>query len=188
MKNITVRPATEEDSVYAVQIVEEMFSSAIIRGSGISRRTPASIIEKMKVGKAVIALNGKNEWVGFSYLEVWANGEFVSNSGLIVSPAYRGQGIAKAIKKKIFELSRKIYPDAKIFSITTGLAIMQMNARLGFLPVTYSEIPQEEAFWKGCKSCVNYSILEGKGCKNCLCTAMLFKPGKTTKKKKMNLA
>lgn len=188
MKNIVIRQATGEDSVYAVQISEEMFTSAIARGSGISRRTPASLIDKMKAGKAIIALTNDNQWVGFSYLEVWANGEFVSNSGMIVSPGFRGRGVAKAIKKEIFLLSRRSYPDAKIFSITTGLAIMQMNAKLGFLPVTYSEIPGEQAFWKGCQSCVNYAILEGKKCSNCLCTAMLYTPQKKTKIKTKKVA
>ncbi|MET0638031.1 MAG: N-acetyltransferase [Chitinophagaceae bacterium] len=176
MKNIIVREATPEDAVYASQICDEMFTSAIIRGSGISKRSPESIVRKMEEGKAVIALTAKGEWVGFSYLEVWAGGEFVSNSGLIVAPAFRGNGVASRIKKTVFGLSRKLYPEAKVFSITTGLAIMKMNSALGFEPVTYSEIPREEKFWEGCKSCINYNVLLGKKCANCLCTAMLYTP------------
>lgn len=176
MKDIIVRVATEEDSQFAETITDEMEASAIIRGSGISKRSPASIIKKMKDGKAVIALTKDNKWVGFSYIEVWSNGEFVSNSGLIVAPVYRGEGIAGLIKNKVFELSRKKYPGVKIFSITTGLAIMKMNAKLGFETVTFNEITGEKEFWQGCKSCVNYSILQNKHCKNCLCTAMLFDP------------
>ncbi len=153
-----------------------MEASAIIRGSGISKRSPESIIKKMEEGKAVIAITKDNRWVGFSYIEVWANGEFVSNSGLIVSPVFRGEGVARLIKDEIFELSKEMYPEAKIFSITTGLAIMKMNARLGFETVTFNEIVHDEKFWDGCKSCVNYLILEGKHCKNCLCTAMLYTP------------
>lgn len=175
MKDITVRVATEQDGQYAKIITDEMEASAVIRGSGISKRSPESIIQKMKEGKAVIALESE-AWVGFSYLEVWANGEFVSNSGLIVAPAYRGNGIASRIKEKVFELSRTLYPDAKVFSITTGLAIMKLNAALGFETVTFNEITRETNFWQGCKSCVNYSILQGKQCKNCLCTAMLYDP------------
>lgn len=177
MKNIIVRIAGPEDSVYAIEIATEMEASAIIRGSGIAKRSPDSIALKMAEGRAVIALTEDKEWVGFSYLELWGNGEFISNSGLIVSPKYRNQGVAKLIKEKIFELSRALYPDAKVFSITTGLAIMKMNAALGFEPVTFSEITREEKFWEGCKSCVNYDILKGKKCKNCLCTAMLYTPG-----------
>ncbi|MBE9462280.1 GNAT family N-acetyltransferase [Dyadobacter sp. UP-52] len=173
---MTVRLATCEDAVYAKQITDEMESSALSRGCGISKRSPSSIIKKMKEGKAVIALTSKNEWVGFSYIEVWQNREFVSNSGLIVSPAYRKCGIAKAIKEKIFDLSRQRFPNAKVFSITTGLAVMKMNAKLGFETVTFNEITKEKKFWEGCKSCVNYQTLKSKDCKNCFCTAMLFTP------------
>lgn len=99
----------------------------------------------MKEGKAVIALTEDNEWVGFSYIEVWASGEFVSNSGLIVSLEYRGEGVARQIKEKIFELSRKKYPESKIFSITTGLALIRINAALGFDTVTFNELPKESS-------------------------------------------
>jgi len=182
MKNIIVREAAEEDGPFAQLIADQMYASAIARGSGISKRSPASLIRKMKEGKAIIALTEENEWVGFSYIEVWANGEFVSNSGLIVSPAYRGEGVARKIKNAIFDLSRKRYPAAKVFSITTGLAIIKMNAGLGFDTVTFNELPHDKEFWAGCQSCVNYDILQRKGCKNCLCTAMLFVPAfeKTT--------
>ena len=176
MSNIIVRIATADDETFAKIITDEMEASAIIRGSGISKRSPESIVKKMKEGKGVIAITEDNVWVGFSYVEVWSNGEFVSNSGLIVSPAFRGGGIARLIKDKIFELSRTLYPQSKIFSITTGLAIMKMNASLGFETVTFNELTKENEFWQGCKSCVNYAVLQGKHCTNCLCTAMLFTP------------
>lgn len=175
-EHIKIRIAGAADEQYAAAISIETALSAKARGSGISQRSPEMIISKMREGKAVIAVCDDGNWVGFSYIEVWANGEFVSNSGLIVSPRFRQNGIAAAIKKKIFRLSRRKYPAAKIFSITTGLAIMKMNARLGFQPVTYSELPAEKKFWQGCRSCVNYNILRGKNCSNCLCTAMLFNP------------
>lgn len=173
---LIIRVATAADQHYAPAISAEMESSAKIRGTGIAKRSPESIIQKMKDGKAVIAVTNTGKWVGFSYIEIWSNGEFVSNSGLIVDPAYRGQGIARAIKEAIFELSREKYPEAKIFSITTGLAIMKMNASLGFETVTYNEITKDPAFWQGCQSCVNFGILQSKCCGNCLCTAMLFTP------------
>jgi hypothetical protein len=170
------RLATKEDYIFARQITDEMHSSAINRGCGISKRSSLSIIRKMVEGKAIIAVTSKNEWIGFSYIETYENNQFVSNSGLIVSPAYRQCGVAKAIKQRIFELSRNLYPEAKIFSITTGAAVMKMNTRLGFEPVTYGEITKEKKFWHGCKSCVNYQTLLGKDCKNCFCTAMLYTP------------
>ncbi|RFM30500.1 GNAT family N-acetyltransferase [Deminuibacter soli] len=173
---VIIRIAKDGDVKYALAIVTEMESSAKARGTGIARRTPEMIGEKIKNGNAVIAVTRTGEWVGFSYIEPWSNGTFVSNCGLIVSPAFRHLGVATGIKKRIFELSRMKYPLAKIFSITTGMAIMKINHDLGFKPVTFSAVTQDDAFWDGCRSCVNYSILEGKCRQNCLCTAMLYDP------------
>lgn len=153
-----------------------MESSAKARGTGIAQRTPEYIIEKINEGKAVIAHTNQGEWVGFCYIEVWEHNKFVANSGLIVAPQFRKTGVAKAIKKKVFELSRQKYPNAKIFGLTTGLAVMKINSDLGYRPVTYAELTNDEQFWAGCKSCVNYDILKSKERKNCMCTAMLFDP------------
>ncbi|RYZ24601.1 MAG: N-acetyltransferase [Chitinophagaceae bacterium] len=172
---IIVRVATPSDSVYAAVITDEMEASAKARGTGIAKRSPAYVARKMEEGKAVIALTAGGEWVGFCYIETW-EGEYVANSGLIVSPAFRKSGVAKRIKQRIFDLSREKYPDAKIFGLTTGLAVMKINSELGYEPVTYSELTPDEKFWAGCQSCVNYEILMSKGRKNCLCTAMLFDP------------
>lgn len=174
--NIIVRVANESDIHYAQQIVDEMASSAKARGTGIAKRTAQYVANKMQEGKAVIALTDKNEWVGFCYIEEWSHGEFVANSGLIVAPEFRKSGVAKRIKETIFALSRKKYPEAKIFGLTTGLAVMKINSDLGYEPVTYGELTQDESFWAGCKSCVNCDILMSKGRKNCMCTAMLFDP------------
>lgn len=174
--NIVIRVAIPADKVYATIITDEMGSSAAARGTGIAKRTPAYIEQKIDEGKAVIALTDLNEWVGFCYIETWSHGEYVANSGLIVAPAFRKSGVAKSIKKRIFELSRKLYPEAKIFGLTTGLAVMKINSDLAYEPVTYSELTQDEAFWAGCKSCVNYEILMSKDRKNCMCTAMLYDP------------
>lgn len=173
---VTVRPATNEDAIFARTITDEMCKSALARGCGISRRNPSDIEAKMREGKAIIAVTASNEWVGFSYIETYENSAYVSNSGLIVAPAYRNCGVAKTIKQRVFDLSRKLYPNAKVFSITTGAAVMKMNSRLGFEPVTYGEITSEMRFWEGCKTCVNYQTLLGKNFKNCFCTAMLFNP------------
>jgi hypothetical protein len=152
-----------------------METSAKARGTGIAKRTPAYIEQKINEGKAVIAHTPNGEWVGFCYIEVW-KGEYVANSGLIVAPAFRKDGIATKIKKRIFDLSREKYPDAKIFGLTTGLAVMKINSELAYEPVTYSELTDDEDFWAGCKSCVNYDILMSKQRKNCICTAMLYDP------------
>ncbi|MBZ5856891.1 GNAT family N-acetyltransferase [Flavihumibacter profundi] len=174
--SIIVRVATPDDIHFAATITEEMESSAKARGTGIAKRSPEYIAEKMREGKAVIALTTEGDWVGFCYIETWSHGEYVANSGLIVSPAFRKSGVAKRIKECIFNLSREKYPEAKLFGLTTGLAVMKINSDLGYEPVTYSELTQDEAFWAGCKSCVNYDILMSKDRKNCMCTAMLYDP------------
>lgn len=171
-----IRIANETHLGFAQIICDEMASSAKARGTGIAKRSPEYIQQKMREGKAVIAFDKEGIWAGFCYIETWSHGEYVANSGLIVAPAFRKGGLARAIKQKIFELSRKLYPNAKIFGLTTGLAVMKINSELGYEPVTYSELTQDEDFWAGCKSCVNYDILMSKGRKNCLCTAMLYDP------------
>lgn len=175
---IFVRVATLNDIKYAEEICKETEASAIARGTGIAKRSPESVAQKMRDGKAVVAVTGSGQWAGFAYIQSWEKGKYISNSGLIVSPLFRNSGIAKAIKERIFKMSRKMYPDAKIFSITSGAAIMKMNTQLGFEPVTFQDITHDELFWEGCKGCVNYDILEGKKKCNCLCTAMLFDPAK----------
>ncbi len=168
--------ANESHVDFAQIICDEMASSAKARGTGIAKRSPEYIQQKMQEGKSVIAFNKEGIWAGFCYIETWSHGQYVANSGLIVAPAFRNGGLAKAIKKKIFGLSRKLYPEAKIFGLTTGLAVMKINSELGYEPVTYSELTQDEAFWAGCKNCVNYDILMSKERKNCFCTAMLYDP------------
>ncbi|MFZ2905629.1 MAG: GNAT family N-acetyltransferase [Cyclobacteriaceae bacterium] len=182
--NLIVRLATADDIQYAEPITHEMEESAKARGTGIAKRSPAYIIQKMEEGKAVIALTPGGSWVGFCYIEAWQHEKYVANSGLIVSPAFRKTGVATEIKRKIFALSREKYPHAKIFGLTTGLAVMKINSDLGYEPVTYSELTTDEEFWKGCKSCVNYEILMSKERKNCMCTAMLFDPVEAAEKQK----
>jgi hypothetical protein len=174
--NIIIRVANSGDKHYAETITEEMELSAKARGTGIAKRSPEYIARKMEEGKAVVAHLKDGTWVGFCYIETWSHGEYVANSGLIVAPEFRKSGVAKGIKQRIFNLSKEKYPDAKIFGLTTGLAVMKINSELGYEPVTYSELTQDEAFWAGCKSCVNYDILMSKERKNCMCTAMLYDP------------
>ncbi len=181
---IIIRLATPDDNHYAETITTEMEESAKARGTGIAKRSPDYIVTKIEEGKAVIAVTAEGVWVGFCYIEAWEHGKYVANSGLIVAPAFRKSGVAKDIKRKVFELSRVKYPDAKIFGLTTGLAVMKINSDLGYEPVTYSELTTDEEFWKGCRSCVNYEILKSKDRKNCMCTAMLFDPAEAEEKKK----
>ena len=175
-QQIIIRVADHLDTHYAVRITDEMESSAKARGTGIAKRSPEYVATKMLEGKAVIAVTNAGQWVGFCYIEEWSHGKFVANSGLIVAPEFRKSGVARQIKQRIFNLSREKYPDSKIFGLTTGLAVMRINSELGYEPVTYSELTDDEEFWSGCKSCVNFEILTSKERKNCMCTAMLFDP------------
>lgn len=186
-KDIIVRLATSDDKHYAETITTEMEESAKARGTGIAKRSPEYIIRKMEEGKAVIAVTKDDVWVGFCYIEAWQHEKYVANSGLIVAPAFRKTGVATDIKRKVFDLSRQKYPNAKIFGLTTGLAVMKINSDLGYEPVTYSELTTDEEFWKGCRSCVNYDILVSKERKNCMCTAMLFDPVEAAAKLNMPL-
>ena len=174
--NIDVLVADESHIVYADEICEEVFISARERGTGIARRTPEYVAEKMRAGKAVIAVAEDGRFAGFSYIETWGGKEYVANSGLIVSHAFRGLGLAMRIKTRIFQLSREKYPNAKIFSITTGAAVMKMNYELGFRPVTFAALTDDPEFWKGCQGCRNYPILESNAFKMCLCTGLLYDP------------
>lgn len=181
MSNISIVKAGEQHYPFAEAICHEMAESASKRGTGIARRSPAYIRSKMAEGKAVIALSADGHWAGFCYIESWQHGAYVANSGLIVNPEFRNCGVARAIKTKIFELSRNQFPESKVFGLTTGLAVMKINSDLGYKPVTYSELTSDEQFWNGCKSCVNYEILLSKEFKNCLCTAMMFDPASVQK-------
>lgn len=177
MSNIQVIIAGEEHLKYVEDILSTIEAAAKVRGTGIAKRSPEYINDKIREGKAIIALDG-NSFAGFCYIESWQGKKFVANSGLIVVEDYRGQGLARNIKHKAFELSREKFPNSKLFGLTTGLAVMKINSELGYKPVTFSELTEDEQFWKGCSSCVNYDILMRTNRKHCLCTAMLFDPEK----------
>lgn len=183
MSKFKIFVATEEHTNYVEVVLNTIANAAKVRGTGIAKRSPEYLLTKIKEGKAILALHN-NEFAGFCYIETWGHDKFVANSGLIVVDEFRGHGLAKDIKSKAFELSRQRFPDAKIFGLTTGLAVMKINSDLGYRPVTFSELTDDEQFWKGCKSCVNYDILVRTERKHCLCTGMLFDPAKQAKTKK----
>lgn len=172
---VIVSEANNSHVKYAQDVCTMIEEAARLRGTGIAKREPEYIIKKIQEGKAIIAMDGEKV-VGFCYIESWQGHKFVANSGLIVHPDYRNSGLAKQIKTKTFELSRKKFPDAKIFGITTSLAVMKINSELGYKPVTFSELTEDETFWKGCQSCTNYDILMRTNRKMCLCTGMVYDP------------
>lgn len=179
--------AGDEQLKFVPAILTEIEESAKERGTGIAKRTASYLEEKINEGKAVMAFSQKGEWAGFCYIETWSNKTYVANSGLIVARKFRNSGLARNIKEVIFEYSREKYPNAKLFGLTTGLAVMKINSNLGYKPVTYSELTQDDVFWSGCKSCVNYEILVSKERKNCLCTAMLYTPPENKSLENINI-
>lgn len=174
--NIKVLVADESHVGYVDQILETINAAAKVRGTGIAKRSPEYIRQKMLERKAVIALTDDDRFAGFSYIESWSNRRFVANSGLIVAPEFRGLGLARRIKNATFNLSLKMFPNAKVFSLTTGAAVMKMNFELGYRPVTFDELTDDRAFWRGCESCVNYDILQRNGGHKCLCVGLLYDP------------
>ncbi len=180
---IKIEIANEVHIPYIDTINQAIEDASQERGTGIARRTYEYLKEKMVEGKAIIATDKGGKFAGFCYIETWGHGRFVANSGLIVTPEYRGLGLAKEIKRQAFALSRRRYPEAKIFGLTTGLAVMKINHELGYRPVTFSELTDEDAFWKGCSGCVNYDILVRTGRTKCLCTGMLYDPAWEKSKK-----
>lgn len=185
LKNIKVLVASKEHLKFVDEINDAIDVASKQRGTGIARRTYEYLASKIEEGKAIIALDVET-FAGFCYIETWGNKGFVANSGLIVVPEYRGYGLAKEIKRKAFQLSRQKYPDAKIFGLTTGLAVMKINHELGYKPVTFSELTDDDQFWNGCKSCVNYDILERMERTKCLCTGMIYDPAWEKAPKKEN--
>ncbi|MBL0113144.1 MAG: GNAT family N-acetyltransferase [Saprospiraceae bacterium] len=169
---ITIVVAGPEHAEFAEDICLMIEDSAKARKTGIAKRSPEYIIKKLNNGDAVIALQGK-KLAGFCYIETWSHGQYVANSGLIVNPDMRKGGLGSEIKIKAFNLARDKYPYAKVFGITTSLAVMKINTELGYKPVTFSELTPDDAFWQGCSSCPNYDILQRNEHKMCLCTGML---------------
>ena len=174
-EDITVMVADASHEKYVDTILDTIEKAAKVRGTGIAKRTHEYVATKMKEAKAVIALYGE-EFVGFSYIETWGNKQYVTTSGLIVDPKFRGLGVAKRIKDLTFTLARTRWPHAKIFSLTSGAAVIAMNTQLGYHPVTFADLTDDEAFWRGCEGCINVDVLKRTGRKYCICTGMLYDP------------
>ncbi len=175
MEDIEVMVAGPQHESYVDTILETMAAAAKVRGTGIAKRTHEYVATKMIEGKAVIALCG-DRFVGFSYIETWGNKQYVTTSGLIVSPDFRHRGVAKNIKDLTFTLARTRWPKAKIFSLTSGSAVMKMNTHLGYLPVVFADLTDDEAFWRGCEGCINVDVLHRTERRYCICTGMLYDP------------
>lgn len=182
MSDFNIKVATAAEAHFAEKICQQMEISAAARGTGIAKRSVSYISNKMVKEEAFIILKGPL-LAGFCYLESWSHERFIANSGLIILPEYRGYGLATALKIFAFEESRKRYPRAKLFGLTTSHIVMNINSDLQYRPVVYSQLTDSKEFWDGCRSCVNFETLKKKEFQNCLCTAMLFDPDRKIKKK-----
>ena len=187
VQDIKIVVANESHTLYAQQICDLIEESARVRGTGIAKRDPNYIKKKLSTGHSVVGFHGE-KLVGFCYVEVYGSTKYVSNSGLIVDPDYRKHGLARGIKKAAFDLARNLYPHAKVFGITTSGPVMKINTELGYAPVPFSELTQDDEFWKSCNSCPNYEILESKERKMCLCTGMLAPSKVEEKQMKLDLS
>lgn len=172
---ITAHSGHEVHAAYISQLIQD---GAKARGIGRGGRPAEYLAQKMRDGHAIIAFDDFGHVAGFSFLDIWEGGSFVANAGFIVAPEYRGLSLGKEIKVKAFELARDLFPDAKIFGITTTPAVMHMNNALGYVAVPYAELPQDEKYWAGCAKCPFYDVLVRANRKSCLCTAMLYDPAK----------
>jgi predicted GNAT superfamily acetyltransferase len=177
---IDVMVADASHEIYVDTVLETIEAAAKVRGTGIAKRTHEYIATKMKEGKAIIALAG-DEFAGFTYIESWGNKQYVATSGLIVVDKFRGIGLARRIKDASFALAGLRWPKAKIFSLTSGAAVMKMNTELGYVPVTFADLTDDESFWRGCEGCINHDVLMRTERKYCICTAMLYDPNRKKK-------
>ena len=173
--DIDVMVADESHEIYVDTILDTIEAAAKVRGTGIAKRSSDYVTQKMREGKVIIALYG-DEFAGFSYIESWGNKQYVATSGLIVPDKFRNLGLAKRIKYNAFQLARLRWPKAKLFSLTSGSAVMKMNTELGYFPVTFADLTDDEAFWRGCNGCINHDVLVRTQRRYCICTAMLFDP------------
>ncbi len=183
---LTIQIANDSHIKYVQTILDTIEAAAKVRGTGIAKRSPEYVELKIKEGKAIISLMG-DEFAGFCYIESWGNKQYVANSGLIVVEKFRQHGLAKKIKQHAFSLARAMFPDAKVFGLTSGAAVMKINTELGYQPVTFAQLTDDEAFWRGCQGCINYDVLTRTDRKYCICTAMLFDPEKQKDKKEIKV-
>jgi len=179
--NIEISIASSAHMEHVEEIEKALYEASLQKGTGIAVRSTEYLQGKIEEGKAVIALSAEGRWAGFCYIESWGHNRFVANSGLIVSSAFRGLGLASEIKKRALELSASLFPGARLFGLTTSLAVMKINSGLGYKPVTFSELTDDDQFWKGCETCPYYDILVRTRRDDCLCTAMIMDPAKDPK-------
>jgi hypothetical protein len=171
---IVVRLATEHDQRFVQNIITEIEIASQIKGTGICKREPAFISQKITEGNAVMAVTPSGAWAGFCYIQPHDNGQFVSSCALVISRNFRNRGIASQIKAQVLALAKNKYPAARIFGLTTSHVVERINAQLNYVEVSYAEVTQADTFWQSCRSCENYQLLLQQDKKKCLCKAMVY--------------
>jgi hypothetical protein len=183
-ESFVIRLATEADAKHLPRIADLLDEGAISRGIGRGRRPDSLMLQKIRENRSIMAFNPEGDVVGFCYIDTWNNDSFVVHNALIVAPKYRDKNLGWLIKEFAFKITRSRWPDAKIFGLTTTQAVMHINSKLGYEPVVYAALPQDERFWNGHSNCIYYDVLQRSGGRFCLCTAMLYDPEKSPKSEK----
>ena len=109
MDSVVIQIASFHHVGYAFGISALIEESAKKRGTGIAKRSPSYITQKINEQKAIIAVTRLGELVGFCYIESWGDTQYVANSGLVIHHKFRNQGVAKKIKKLAFQHSIKCF-------------------------------------------------------------------------------
>ena len=181
--NLLIKAGDKGDLKFVNEIVELIEKESQVIGAGFAVRTPEYIEDKIRNGLSVVACDRfSGEFIGFIYLETWQHNKYVANSGLVVAEKFRGKGVGTKLKQKAFELSRKLFSDAKLLDLTTSLAVIKINSELGYEPVEYADLTSDDDFWMECETCMYYDVLVRTRRSNCLCEAMLYDPARKKNK------
>ncbi len=169
---IVVREALPEDAPFAAAASELIRAAA--SEHDIAERSVEWLTKKIVSGRAAVALD-RGELIGFGYWSDWQDGAFVSHSGLVVDPQYRGRSLGRRLKMVLFESSKKRFPQATLMSLTTSPQVKALNLSLGFRVVPLEELTSDPAFWAGCQTCRNYAAVQARG-EICCCEGMILRP------------
>ena len=169
-----VRISRPADVAY-VERIQSLIAEAAESGAIIAERSAEYLEQAIRARHAVVVLRG-DLLVGFATAHAWQDETFVSHSAMVVAPAFRGRGLARRIKKKLIDLSRRRWPDAAILSLTLSPAVERLNKSFKFDAVPYCDLTTDAGFWKGCEGCIHYGHLKRNQYQDCHCWAGLLLP------------
>ncbi len=176
MGALEVHESTPEDVRFA-EAASRLIDAASSQYD-IAKRSPEWLGAKIRAGRAAIATaaapSDERELVGFGYWSAWDKDTFISHSGLVVRPDYRGSGLGRDLKTILFDSSRRQLPRATLMSLTTSPHVRALNLSLGFEVVPLDQLTHDPAFWEGCRTCRNYAAVQARG-ERCCCEGMLLR-------------